>query len=128
MHPQFAIRRFSVHRIVWEGSITPSPLSEKYEVRIEYDFNRRPVVKIVSPGLRLLPDSTQLPHTYEGDVLCLYYPKRGEWKAELPIADYIVPWISMWLYFYEVWLATGEWLGGGTEHNPRVCSKVRADK
>ena len=27
----------------------------------------------------------------------------------------IVPWASLWLYYYEVWHATGEWLGGG-EH------------
>ena len=25
----------------------------------------------------------------------------------------IVPWTVEWLYFYELWLATGEWYGGG---------------
>jgi hypothetical protein len=25
----------------------------------------------------------------------------------------IVPWISEWLMYYELWLSTGEWLGGG---------------
>ncbi|MDY0295864.1 MAG: hypothetical protein RB296_00975 [Acidobacteriota bacterium] len=29
------------------------------------------------------------------------------------IAKTIVPWASEWLIFYELWLATGEWLGGG---------------
>lgn len=25
----------------------------------------------------------------------------------------IIPWTSEWLFNYEVWLATGEWRGGG---------------
>jgi hypothetical protein len=33
------------------------------------------------------------------------------------ISEYIVPWISLWLFFYETWLITGEWLGGGHEPN-----------
>ena len=31
------------------------------------------------------------------------------------IADTIVPWACEWLLHYEIWLATGEWHGGG-EH------------
>jgi hypothetical protein len=27
----------------------------------------------------------------------------------------IVPWAVLWLYFFEEWLRSGEWLGGG-EH------------
>ena len=30
------------------------------------------------------------------------------------VADFIPPWVSTWLYFYEVWYATGNWHGGGT--------------
>ena len=29
------------------------------------------------------------------------------------IADTIVPWAQEWLYYYEIWLATNEWCGGG---------------
>ena len=29
------------------------------------------------------------------------------------IVDTIVPWTAEWLLHYEVWLATGEWLGDG---------------
>jgi hypothetical protein len=32
------------------------------------------------------------------------------------IHESIVPWTSLWLYYYEIWHATGEWLGGG--HDP----------
>jgi hypothetical protein len=31
------------------------------------------------------------------------------------LADTIIPLASLWLFYYEVWFATGEWLGGG-EH------------
>ncbi len=33
----------------------------------------------------------------------------------MTLADTILPWASLWLFYYEVWLATGEWVGGG-EH------------
>ena len=31
----------------------------------------------------------------------------------------IVPWIADWLYYYEVWLFTGEWEGGGIHFDDR---------
>jgi hypothetical protein len=31
------------------------------------------------------------------------------------IAETILPLASIWLFYYEMWQATGEWLGGG-EH------------
>ncbi|MYD87819.1 MAG: hypothetical protein F4018_15215 [Acidobacteria bacterium] len=34
----------------------------------------------------------------------------------------IVPWTSEWLACYEIWLATGKWLGGGT--TPGEMSRV----
>jgi hypothetical protein len=34
----------------------------------------------------------------------------------MKIATTIIPWLSLWLYYYEVWHATGEWMGGGIEH------------
>jgi hypothetical protein len=31
----------------------------------------------------------------------------------MPIALTIIPWLLEWLVYYEAWLVTGEWLGGG---------------
>jgi hypothetical protein len=31
----------------------------------------------------------------------------------MSIAETIIPWTSEWLYFYELWVFTGEWHGGG---------------
>ncbi|HYM07249.1 MAG TPA: hypothetical protein VE377_25720 [Candidatus Dormibacteraeota bacterium] len=28
----------------------------------------------------------------------------------------IIPWLALWLMFYEMWRATGEWYGGGISH------------
>jgi hypothetical protein len=55
---------------------------------------------------------------YDQERLCLYRPHRREWTPAMMIANTIIPWISEWLYFYELWLVTGEWLGGG-EHPSR---------
>ena len=34
------------------------------------------------------------------------------------ISDSIVPWLALWLYYYELSLALGKWLGGG--HEPKA--------
>ena len=36
----------------------------------------------------------------------------------MQLATTIVPWCSEWLFYYELWLATGEWLGGGVHPHP----------
>jgi hypothetical protein len=33
------------------------------------------------------------------------------------IAHTIIPWSVLWFYFFEGWLATGEWEGGGEHPN-----------
>jgi hypothetical protein len=97
------------------GDLVPSPLSATYTVRIALQGGGRPEVRVVSPELKARDDGGQIPHMYGQERLCLYLPWAGQWTAEKPIAVTIVPWASMWLYFYEVWRATGEWLGGGVE-------------
>ena len=39
------------------------------------------------------------------------------------IANTIIPWTVEWLYYYELWQATGEWLGGG-EHPENEIDKT----
>ena len=119
LHPQFALRTFDPRKAAWRGKINPAPLSETYEVDIRYELGKRPLIKVISPDLQIIPGAKHLPHTYEGDFLCLFYPPNREWHSGLLIADYIVPWISLWLFYYEMWLAKGVWLGGGTDHSIR---------
>lgn len=108
----FPGRRPTVARgkLRWVGELQPSPLSETYKVRIEYTLNKRPVIQVLEPKLES-PPGEPLPHTFEGDTLCVYYP--GEWSGDLAIEVTIIPWVSEWLLYYELWLVTGKWLGGG---------------
>lgn len=90
-------------------------MSRRYRVRIEYcKHDVTPRVYVEEPRLAKR-DGEPIPHTYEGKRPCLWLPKAGEWHPDLWIAETVVPWTSLWLCFYELWHATGEWLGDG-EH------------
>lgn len=119
LHPQFKVQIFDSQRVIWKGEILPTPLSDIYLIKIEYQIGKRPIIKVIDPKLILIPGAAHLPHTYADDDLCLYYPKNREWHSRLLIADTIVPWISLWLFYYEMWVSKGTWLGGGTDHAVR---------
>ena len=38
------------------------------------------------------------------------------WNVDKLIAKDIVPWTAAWIYFYEYWLRTGEWVGPEAPH------------
>jgi hypothetical protein len=101
------------------GVLQPSPISDRYTVGLEYKVPTRPRVQVLRPDLRLAPGRTKLPHVFEGNELCLHL--RTDWRPDQRISEFIVPWISFWLFFYEVWLATSEWFGGG--HEPSGAKK-----
>lgn len=101
-------------RLVAEGDLQPSSASEVYRIRVLYSLDHGPTVYIIHPKLEKR-DQDNIPHTYPGNRLCLYLPRSGEWTAGKFLSETIIPWITLWLYHYEVWHATGEWLGGG-EH------------
>lgn len=103
-------------RLRWQGTLQPTPCSRVYTVRVIHKRTKPPSVHIVDPKL-VAPEGKKIPHVYAGDKLCLYHPKYREWTSSMLLADTIVPWASEWLLHYEVWLATGEWTGGG-EHPP----------
>lgn len=111
-HPRPLVRR---NRLVWIVALQPTPLSVTYRVRIEYVLGDRPHVTVIDPQLER-PRGEPLPHVFPHDELCLYF-REFDGRTDL-IAKTIVPWASEWLYFYEVWLTTGEWHGGGV-HPPR---------
>lgn len=113
----FPNSRCSTHRetLDWTGVISPTPLSDSYTINISYKKGWNPKTYVLNPKLAVVPGK-KLPHVYnqEKQYLCLYYPRGGgEWNSSMSIAITIVPWASEWLFFYELWLATGEWIGGG---------------
>lgn len=103
--------------IVWTGRVQPTELSCAYLIRIAYVLGLRPNVSVVDPPLRRR-GAESIPHLFPGSFLCLYQPRYQEWLGTMFLADTIIPWAALWLYYYEVWHATGEWYGGG-EH-PQV--------
>ena len=98
--------------LIWEGCLKPTPISQTYTIRLTYKFDDSPEVNVLKPEL-LIPEEKRLPHTYPGNRLCLYYPGSKDWQGNMLLSKTIIPWISEWLYFYELWLVTGEWYGGG---------------
>ena len=107
-------------RICWTGYLQPTPLSERYRVKIEYSGQTRPVVNVISPKLVIPDGKVRLPHVFsDSKDLCLHY--SGEWEPGMSIAATIVPWTSEWLLHYEIWRVTGTWAGGG--HEPSAGAK-----
>jgi len=104
-------RSFSVrcNHLRWEGELQPTPLSVQYRIRIDARSNRRPRVRVVSP--ELTEPASELPHVFRDGSLCLCMP--WQWDRTKSISRVMLPWISEWLLYYELWKATGEWLGGG---------------
>jgi hypothetical protein len=101
---------------VWAGMLQPTALSSTYELEIRYEPIKMPKIKVISPELKIHPDHKKLPHFYyDLGALCLH--DSNDWKPDIPIAHTIMQWISGWLYFYEVWLFTGFWIGEGTHPN-----------
>jgi hypothetical protein len=109
--------RLHAGRLVWRYRVSPTPLSRDYEVRIDYRQGDIPMVFIDEPDLIALADGRRLPHVYEQKPtrLCLYLPRACEWATWMRIDLTIVPWAALWLFYFEEWLSSGQWKGGG-EH------------
>jgi hypothetical protein len=107
----------SQRRLTWRCLLSPTPLSRAYAIRIEYRLDRSPEVIVESPDLRLVAAGRRIPHVYSEDPmsLCLYRPKHGQWAPYMLLDRTVVPWAVIWLFYFEEWLRTGEWRGGG-EH------------
>lgn len=100
---------------VWEGTLWPTEISAEYRIRITYlPTKARPRVEVLSPRLVTREEGVRIPHTFTPNQICLHL--NSEWNSSMYIHQTIVPWTSLWLYYYEIWHATGEWLGGG--HSP----------
>jgi len=114
---------------IWEGQL--KPICQIYRVRIVY-FRRRYFdewslanhyvsVTVLDPPIGTDPRGTgeAAQHVYrlgykpDFPGLCLFDPAQDQWNPDEYIADKIIPWAIKWLWHHEVWLATGEWHGGG---------------
>lgn len=110
-YPQFKYKKEG-DLITFIGDLQVKPEFPIYTVSIQYRGASQPIVKVLNPQLVERP-----PHVYPENKLCLYHPKNFAWKKEKLIAKEIVEWTATWIYFYEVWLETGKWLGPEAPHN-----------
>jgi hypothetical protein len=104
-------------RLRWFCNIRPTPVSQNYFVQLDYTLSRDPRIWVVAPDLDV-PDGRSLPHIFpRGGSLCVYDCREGhdEWHPGMPLAE-VIPWISLWLHYYEVWLVTGTWSGKEATH------------
>ena len=115
--------------VIWFGDI--KGLERTFHVCIEYGvplpgrqdlYRVMPLVRVLRPCL--IPnwdarDEAPLPHVYfqPPDIrlspLCLFDPKAREWDSSMFISRTTVGWAVRWLAAYEIWEATGLWIGGG---------------
>lgn len=118
LHVRQRFPRFVCHIVqglaVWKGTLQPRVTSPIYHVEIRYKSRQIPTVRVRKPPLA--PHS---PHLYRDGTLCLYWPKEWWWQSDELIAQTIIPWTAAWLYYYEIWLDTGQWLGPSSHDSPK---------
>jgi hypothetical protein len=104
-------------RLIWRYGACPTPMSRVYEMRIDYRQEDVPQVFVQGPDLVSLAGGRRLPHVYQQRParLCLYLPRAREWAGWMRIDQTIVPWAALWLFYFEEWLDSDAWKGGG-EH------------
>lgn len=101
--------------LTWRFAASPSPISRIYGLRLTHARGASPRIYVDEPDLTLLANGARIPHVYSERPtrLCLYLPDAYEWLPSMLLDRTIVPWAVLWLWYYEDWLATGEWHGGG---------------
>lgn len=106
--------------LLYRFHLAPSDYGRVYEceLRVTPD-SRPPEMYVLSPNLKELADQVVLPHIYPnngiGTKLCLWWPKQREWQPQMNLMDTYIAWTAEWLWYFEDWLTTGVWAGGG-EH------------
>ena len=111
-YPNSKVSIIGHNKIVWKYQLRPTALSSLYDVKLIFNGSI-PDVYVVKPNpLQKARGEKKLPHVYDQkkQELCLYWK---DWNKTMPLSKTIVPWIADWLFYYEIWLYTGIWEGGG---------------
>ncbi len=118
--PGSKISRDFERSLVWIHTLTPTSISSSYKVKLRYRPDKGLDFYVLEPKLQLADGETELPHVYstEEQRLCLYDPELNEWSPDKYYVHTIIPWASEWLSYYEVWVVTGDWNGGGSHPKP----------
>lgn len=138
--PGFKVTESDARNVTWEGMLAPD--KREHRVRVRYRLpmvlenislrDGQPKVQVIAPLLEQHPDYDEgpIPHVYWSKLypdmpyLCLFSPSLREWDVTDLIAHTTVFWANEWLYFYEGWLVTKKWHGGGRHLRPGRWSKA----
>jgi hypothetical protein len=126
----------------WEGTLTP--IAQSYRIWIRY-FPERYLdevtishpyvtVKVLDPLIAPDPRGTgeRTPHVYRyhqpahSPALCAWDPTDEPFSPAVFVADHVIPAVVRWLVFYEDWLDTGVWRGGGKHPDPDAAMLARS--
>lgn len=111
--PNFSISGKSPNLMIY-GNLKPSDNSNVYKIKIDYKLkNSFPKVFVIKP---LLNDNEIIPHLFKDGSLCLFHYSKFNWGLEKSIVHEIIPRISLWLHYYELWLNHGVWFGDEYPH------------
>jgi hypothetical protein len=104
----------SCGKLTWTTRVQPTPLARNYTVHLTLKEDETPDVFVDNPSLTELAGDREIPHVYLNPLrLCLYLPGTGEWHGRKRLDQTIIPWTYLWLFYFEDWLATDNWKGGG---------------
>jgi hypothetical protein len=133
--PGFRLNEHTSRSATWEGVLAPIDREHTLRVRCSVPYvienvtahDVQPRVQVIGPRLERHDDYEQgpIPHVYACDsepelpYLCLFSPSLSEWSTDDLVAHTTIFWAAQWLYFYEFWLLTKKWKGGG-RHLPRT--------
>jgi hypothetical protein len=133
--PGFKVVEVAARSATWEGVLAPDVREHLVRVRYRVPMvlenitlrDGQPRVQVVDPFLEKHPEygEGRIPHVYWSEAypsmpyLCLFSPSGREWDVSDLIAETTIFWAAEWLYFYEGWLVTKKWHGGG-RHPPQA--------
>lgn len=133
--PGFTVIERGTSFVEWHGILVPD--KREHVVRVKHRIpmvledislhNAQPRVQVLKPLLERHPDYEEgpIPHVYRNrddpdlPYLCLFSPTLREWDVNDVIAHTTIHWAAQWLYFYEGWLVTKKWRGGGRHVTPQ---------
>jgi len=119
----------------WRGPLCPTTITYEVEIRYRiplaiengtvYTTQPRVTVEALAPHF-LSPVAIEL-HLYwparedsSPPTLCLFDPHAHpvQWSVEDLLAETTLPWTCEWLLYFEGWLVTRSWEGGGRHPTP----------
>ncbi|MDF2452772.1 MAG: hypothetical protein K0S26_2276 [Bacteroidota bacterium] len=124
IHPNFIVETVGTNLLTIIGETKPTARSQTYKFQIDYFMGTNPDVRIISPALVKNLKGENIPHMYDQELLCLHFPANKEYRASDLLINTIIPWVTLWLYYYEMWHVTGKWLGGGV-HPIKIITYIK---